>query len=581
MTDSLERPPRRENLHLDTRYLRFNKMASVEQISANHLRNSAGASNTTPYRDGIAIRAALYLLACAVTIAIAPPFVGGQTVPEGSPHDSYSYDQFLTLLQSSENATEDDSTEKGLEGPSPTPIVADTSASTIDDDSNNASLSLADVIASLYRSYPEIALARQQNAVASGELTSAYGAYDTKLGVYSLSEALGFYENYRSGIGVARQTWWGGYLSAGYRIGRGSFQPWYKERETNRGGELKAGFAQPLLQGRAIDAQRVAVFQASIDQQASQPIVQQAILDASRDAAAAYWQWVAIGAVLEAQRELLTIAEKRNEQFEAGVKAGKFAEIDLILNQQLMAERRAKLFETEQKFRGSAFKLSLYLRDDAGKPLVPTDDWLPTQFPAIVAPPPSDFQNDLAGALARRPEPQILQYELRQVQLERQLACNDLLPRFDLVAEASQDVGEAVSDPDDKGEFQIVLGVQSEVPIQRRKARGKIQSTAAKMVQVNEKIRLVQNKIAAELQTANNALMLSTQIVQQSELSLRAAIETLERYRFAFEKGKIDLIYLNLLETKANETEIKLVEAQQGWFAALSGMQIALGLEST
>jgi len=89
----------------------------------------------------------------------------------------------------------------------------------------------------------------------------------------------------------------------------------------------------------------------------------------------------------------------------------------------------------------------------------------------------------------------------------------------------------------------------------------------------------VRDKIGVELQTAYNALTLSGQIVEQSEASLRASIDTLDRYRFAFERGKIDLIYLNLLETKANETEIKLIEAQQSWFAALAQMQIALGLD--
>ena len=42
---------------------------------------------------------------------------------------------------------------------------------------------------------------------------------------------------------------------------------------------------------------------------------------------------------------------------------------------------------------------------------------------------------------------------------------------------------------------------------------------------------------------------------------------------------KIDLIYLNLLETKANETEIKLIEAQQIWFDQLAAFQAAAGLD--
>nr|WP_236649874.1 TolC family protein [Rhodopirellula sp. SM50] len=440
-------------------------------------------------------------------------------------------------------------------------------------------LKLADVLASLYRAYPDIQRARQLRPLAGGELLSAYGAYDTKFNAHSLSEPTGYYENYRSGLGVARQTWWGGYLSAGYRIGRGFYQPWYKERQTDDAGEFKISAAQPLLQGRAIDPQRVAVFQASLQQQAAEPRFQQAILSISSEAIEVYWEWVAAGAVLQAQQELLDLAVKRGQQFEVGVEAGKFATINLVLNQQLIAERSALRLKAQQKFQATAFKLGLYLRDESGRPLVPAKSWLPTQFPVIRQQTEFDFNADLAAALGRRPEPQILQYELRQVQWDRRLACNELLPRFDFVTEASQDMGEPATKSDDKGEFELMIGFQSEVPLQRRKARGKIQSTSAKIIQINEKLRLVRDKIATDLQIAQNQLILAQQIVEQSELSLRAALDTLARYQKGFEKGYIDLIYLNLLETKANETEIKLVEAQRDWFTALGAMQIALGLD--
>ena len=124
-----------------------------------------------------------------------------------------------------------------------------------------------------------------------------------------------------------------------------------------------------------------------------------------------------------------------------------------------------------------------------------------------------------------------------------------------------------------------MVGVQGEVPVQRRKARGKLQSTSAKIAQLRQKLFLQQNKIAQELRTAYNALQLNAQIVEQAELSLRAAIDTLQRYRFAYDNGYADLIYLNLLETKANETEVKLIEAQGNWFLSLGQMQAALGLD--
>ncbi len=446
-------------------------------------------------------------------------------------------------------------------------------------DEAGESLMLADVIASLYHSYPEIQQARELQAIAGGDLMSSYGYYDTKFEADSLSEPTGFYRNYRNGLGVARRTWWGGYLSAGYRIGRGYFQPWYKERQTDDAGEFKIGAVQPLLRGRAIDAERVAVFQASLQQQAAMPRVRQTILATSGEAIDVYWQWVSAGAILQAQQELLDLAVKRGEQYQVGVAAGKFAEIDLILNEQLIAERRASLLKAEQKFRAVAFKLGLYLRDETGQPMTPDRQWLPEQFPTISPQPPLDLSAELAAAITRRPEPELLHLEIRSTQLDRQLAHNDLLPNFDFISEASQDMGEPATYANDKGEFELVIGFHSEVPIQRRKARGKIQSTSAKIRQIDAKLRLTHNKIAVELQTQSNRLQLATEIVKETEIALEAALETLQRYQFAFNSGKIDLIYLNMLETKFNETEIRLIDAQREWFLALADLQLALALD--
>lgn len=457
--------------------------------------------------------------------------------------------------------------------------INDLQISGASDPDGAAALALSDVIASLYRSYPVIEQARLGRNVARGEILSARGAYDLQLQAYTLSEPTGFYRNYRNGLGVARQTWWGGYLSAGYRIGRGQFEPWYKERETNEGGEFQLGMGFPLLQGKAIDAERVAFFQANLANRAAEPQIQAALLAAGREAAEVYWEWVAAGARLVAQRELLGLAKDRQQQFEAGAEAGKFAEIDVVFNRQLVAERQSGELQTQQKFREAGFKLSLYLRDEVGQAMAPDDDWLPLHFPIIEELPSADFNADFAAALTRRPEIMSLNIEAQQIQLDQRLATNQILPTLDLLAEASQDVGPPASSINDKGQFELLVGVQGELPLQRRKALGKIQTTSAKLSQIQQKLRLQRDKIAIELQTADNALSIAEQVVEQAEISLRAAFETLQRYRFAYQRGYADLIYLNWLESKANETEIKLVDAQRDWFIALARMQTALGLD--
>jgi len=452
-------------------------------------------------------------------------------------------------------------------------------SATAEADSALQRLMLADVIASSIQSFPQIEQARLQAGIATGEATSARGFYDHKLQGYSLGEPTGFYENYRSGIGVARQLWWGGYLAAGYRNGRGDFAPWYKERETNKGGEFQLALVQPLLQGRAIDPARVELLQANLRIQAVAPEIERNILLIAREGSETYWQWLAASSYLRSQEGLLTLAEVRSEQLKGLVQEGANKALDLIFNDQLVAERRVKVIETRQKFRELGVKLSFYLRDEVGQPLYPREEWAPQAFPPIQPIPPGDFPADLAAAFSRRPELRVISLEMQQVTLDLRLAQNQMAPQLDLISGASQDVGTPASSLNDKGQFELELGLEGEVPIQRGKARGKIQSTRGKLAQLDQKIREQQDKIGVELMTARNALDQAALEVVQAEVALQASIEVLDRFDFAFKQGQVDLIYMNLLETKVTEYQIKVVESRQKWFAAIAAMQAALGLD--
>lgn len=446
---------------------------------------------------------------------------------------------------------------------------------------NGEALTLADVVASVYRAYPEIEQARLRGRLTSGEQTTALGAYDLKLEGYTLNQPVGFYKNYRQGIGLARQTWWGGYLSSGYRLGRGEIEPWYKERQTNTGGEFKLALVQPLLQGRAIDAYRVELFQANLRRQSVGPEIQENILYVSKDAADAYWSWVAAGVTLRAQLQLLRLAETRDGQLREMLKVGQEKVINIIVNDQLIAERRGKVVESEQKFWQASSKLSLYLRDENGQPLVPSPFWLPGGFADTNELPVASFDQDLFDAISRRPELTLLDLQIQEIQWDARLASNQMLPSVDFTIQGKQGLGDPLSSSsiDDKGPFQLEAGVIGDVPIQRRKARGKLTASNAKIDILNQKRRLQTDKIAVELQIAQTALMASSESIRQAKAALNASTTTLEAYRFAFEKGQLDLVFLNLVEPKVTENQIKLFEQEQKWYAALAAKQAALGLD--
>jgi outer membrane protein TolC len=173
----------------------------------------------------------------------------------------------------------------------------------------------------------------------------------------------------------------------------------------------------------------------------------------------------------------------------------------------------------------------------------------------------------------------LIAIESQQVQWDRRLAINQRLPALDIVSEASQDTGSRVSSSNDKGRFEMMVGLQSDFAIQRRNALGKLQQTTAKLSQLDQKTIFQRDKIAIELRTAQNALILAGQQVEQVDEALRAAFESLQGFRFAYEKGFADLLDLNILETKTNEVEIDMIDAQRDWFLALAQTQAAAGLD--
>jgi outer membrane protein TolC len=440
-------------------------------------------------------------------------------------------------------------------------------------------LQLSDVIASTYRAFPLLEIARLQSGVAAGQQVSAWGAYDTKLEYYSLNQPVGFYETYRNGIGVARQLWWGGYASAGYTAGRGSFEPWYRERQTDSGGEFNVGLVQPLLQGRAIDPQRVELFQANLRRQAVEPEIQHQVLIAGREASIAYWGWVEIGNVLKTQERLLDIAVKRGEQLELKLANKRSTRLDVAQNAQLIEERILKVNDTKLKFRDTAFKLSMFLRDEQGAPRLPPPEWLPMDFPTITEIPPGNFEQDFQNAMASRPELLLINLDMQSLRLDLSLARNQTLPNVDMTLRASQDMGLQTSQTNDKEEFQLEAGIIGDVPIQRRKAFGKIQSTQAKMAQISQKYEFQRNKIGVELQSARNALDIAQQNVVAARELLKLANETLDLFRLEFDANRRDVFFLLGQEVKVNDSEVKLLEAERDFYIALASMQAALGLD--
>lgn len=439
-------------------------------------------------------------------------------------------------------------------------------------------LQLRQVTESVFYSFPALQIASLENDIAAGKYMSAWGEFDLKLKADSISQPLGYYKNYRNSLKLEQSLWQGGAAYGQYRIGSGSFQPWYGERETNEGGELKVGFAQPLLRDRNIDQRRADIMQASLRQQQVEPAVRAQLLEFVYDGADAYWSWVAAGQAYEVNRDLLRITIERNKIYEARVKVDDLPQVELVQNERLITLREAKLIESQRKLQQSAIKLSLFFRDEGGEPKIPPPSQLPRQFPEPVRPDVQRLDGDIATAFASRPELQELNFIRSQAEIDLSSGQNLTRPALNATVEAGKDVGQPTP-KGDKTPFELEAGLFFEVPMQRRKGYGKIQEAQGKLGQVAAKRRFVENKIQLQMQDAMSALTASYDrwLRAKENVLLARQLEAAERERFARQDN--DLLRVALQESAAIEAALQEIEALADYYKATAAYRAAMGAE--
>jgi outer membrane protein TolC len=222
----------------------------------------------------------------------------------------------------------------------------------------------------------------------------------------------------------------------------------------------------------------------------------------------------------------------------------------------------------------TAAKLSVYWRDELGHPIVATEDQLPG-FPETEA-----IEEDLAAniqqALQQRPELRMLDLLRQQVQVDYSEAVNQLQPEVNAVLWGSQDVGDPSSKKGDKSPFESEASVYLDVPIQRRKAHGKMTESQAKIAQLSAKRRITADKIGVDVQMAHAALRSAKEQVERTGEALGYAEDLAVRERQNQEAGTSDLLKVSLREQYAVESAEKHVDALKLYFESRADYRAAM-----
>ena len=439
-------------------------------------------------------------------------------------------------------------------------------------------LTLEDVLRSVLLSYPLLQAVERERGIAAGKLTTAMGAFDTKVNMAGQSLAPGTYENYRSDFGVSQQFMTGG-ISAfgGFRTGFGDFPTYNLAQKTADAGEWRGGLNIPLARDREIDRARASRAQAALDVSLAEPTIERSRLDYMKSAARTYWNWMGSGERYTATERLLELATERDRQLALKVDKGIVANIERVDNQQNIALRNGLIVQADRAMQQASIELSLYHRDEGGQPLLARRSRM-RPVPTPVEPTIELYERSLTRASAARPEFQRLSLQREKLLVERKLAVNQTLPGVDGQLTGNQDAGygrSPLSGPNGLDRQVLQAALVFQMPVQRRDAFGKLQTLDAQLTQVNRQLSYAEDQVRAEVQDAFSLLERAYEFHEQSKHRLELARLVALAEREQLRLGRSDVLRVTLREQAKFEAEIAEINARQEYWRAESDLRAA------
>jgi outer membrane protein TolC len=440
-------------------------------------------------------------------------------------------------------------------------------------------LGLPEVLSSAERTFPLLKAAELERVIAGADLLSAEGGFDVSWKARGTITPVGYYDSTRAETIVELPTpVWGSSVFGGWRIGRGSFPVYEGKQETLDYGEIRGGINVPLWRNGPIDRRRTNIGKAELGKDVAALTVTQQRIEVMRAASTRYWAWLAAGRRVAIAKALLAIVTQRDAGLSFRVERGDLPPYERDDNRRAIEQRTAQLAVAERGLEQAAIELSLFLRDADGRPRLAPASRLPSELPAPVAP-ARGMGEDLAAALAKRPEARRLELQLKQTRLELDWAKNQLALGLDLQLAGSQDIGPARATRPDLSKPVFEATLLLDIPLQTRTIRGRVDAAAATDRRLQEQRSFAEDRISADVRDAHSALRVSQLRIEATrrEVALARQLEDGERTRF--EQGDSHLLIVNLREQQTAEAELREVDALLDYHRAVVDLKAARGGE--
>lgn len=419
---------------------------------------------------------------------------------------------------------------------------------------------LDDYYAAILKYHPIARQAGLLSEVARQEIRLARGAFDPKIeaGLHTKKYNGTEYYSLAGGslkfptaslvnpfVGLDRNT--GAYLSPEDYLGSE-----YNYRQ------LHAGVSMTLGRGMFTDERRAALKQANLFQEMTEAeqikIINKLLLDAAKD----YWEWYFAYNNYRLLSRGVRIASAIYHRVKIDNRFGEAAAIDTVQAKITWQQRLLEQQEAFLNFQNSGIAISNALWDSLGRAVMPAENWVPVLQPDPALLTEAELAALTEQALTSHPDLRKVDVKLRQLEVEKRLAAENLKPQLDLNYYALNQP----LNPDFETNFSPAnnykLGVDFSMPLLLRKERSKLALTKLKLTHTRFEQDMLTRTVQNELTTTYNKLvtlytLIGTQrnMVQNYEQLLQAELLNLR-------EGESDLFKINIQQEK-------LIEAQTKW----------------
>ncbi|OGW89273.1 MAG: transporter [Nitrospirae bacterium RIFCSPLOWO2_12_FULL_63_8] len=438
-------------------------------------------------------------------------------------------------------------------------------------------LSLNEVLAWIDRSHPLLQGAGTEKVSARGKMLRALGAFEPTL-VNDMemerfisstrpdkgTQTVGFNDTF---LDLRHQSGIRG--SAGIRQSIGTATIPDLGFDNNNQQVLLGGFI-PLLRGLMVNPENAELQRSGLADPRADIEIAQTRQDLFLAAASQYWEWVAAWKLADVQQRALKVAEDRFNQIEGRAKKGLSAPLDAVEANQEVQRRKEILIAATRAVEQEQYKLSLFLWDN-GTPVSPAGARVP-DFPKVLPLPlPETVKADKLAARASRPEVLAVGIEAKLNNIDLELAKNNLLPSLDLEAAPSRTPEKFVLG------LGYRFGAEFKMPFLQRRARGEALEAQGKADRLVLTQRFREQQVLVDVDNALSAVERAKQRIDAAFQSLQLAKTLEDGERFRFSLGATSVLFVNLRERLAVDSENQWIRAIADYQRALAQYQWATG----